>query len=202
MLGDFRGRGGPEGGKRMRMWLVTIVGISIGAGCAGSSMAKREMGNPDSYFMFWASQANLAEIETGEMAAREGVSREVQAYGEEMVEAHRRANAQLQELAEQRGVMLASRPDQAHREFAAHLAQLDGEAFDREYIGAMVANHAKALAMFEDRARTADDPQLRSWAQQMVPILQEHLDEARSLQREMEGGLAPARLPTQEIFPR
>ena len=137
-------------------WLL-CAGL-IAAGCASSSGSRHAAGNPDEYFMVWASQMNLAEIQAGEMASQRAVNGEVRRYGKEMVQAHREANQELERLAERNGVTLASRPDEAHVQFSEHLEKLEGEAFDREYIGSMVANHAKTLAMFEERARSARDP--------------------------------------------
>jgi len=179
-------------------WLL-CAGL-IAAGCASSSGSRHAAGNPDEYFMVWASQMNLAEIQAGEMASQRAVNGEVRRYGEEMVQAHREANQELERLAERNGVTLASRPDEAHVQFSEHLEKLEGEAFDREYIGSMVANHAKTLAMFEERARSASDPGLRNWARQMVPVLEEHLQQARSIQEEIER-VEPASTPLRIVPP-
>jgi len=64
----------------------------------------------------------------------------------------------------------------------------------------MVANHASALEMFEERARTASDPELREWARRMVPVLEHHLEEAGSLQRELET-VTPAGAPLRIVPP-
>lgn len=165
---------------------VLAAGALLAGGCSTSSEARRVAGDPDEYFMVWAAESNLAEIATGEMAASEAANEQVRDFGEQMVESHRQANEDLHRLAKEKGIDLPKEPDQAHMELARHLQRLDGEAFDREYIGAMVADHAKALEMFEGRAETASDPQLRAWARQMVPVLEEHLQQARMLQRELE----------------
>ncbi len=172
------------------LWAVAAGALVLG-GCSTTSEARHAAGSSDDYFMVRASQMNLSEIATGKMASDRAMNEDVRAYGQEMVDAHQQANRELQQLAEQRGVSLADRPDEAHVELSQHLARLDGEAFDREYIGSMVANHAKALSMFQDRAQNASDPELRAWAQQMVPVLESHLEQARSIQRDLER-MAPA----------
>lgn len=183
---------------RLAWWLLCVG--ALGSGCASTPGAGRVAGDSDDYFMLWASQMNLAEIATGEMASERAVNDRVRDYGEEMVQAHRRANQELQRLAEKNGVELAKRPDEAGERLTEHLARLEGEDFDREYIGAMVANHASALEMFEERARTASDPELREWARRMVPVLEHHLEEARSLQRELET-VTPAGAPLRIVPP-
>lgn len=183
---------------RLAWWLLCVG--ALGSGCVSTPGAGRVAGDSDDYFMLWASQMNLAEIAAGEMASERAVNDRVRDYGEEMVQAHRRANQELQRLAEKNGVELAKRPDEAGERLTEHLARLEGEDFDREYIGAMVANHASALEMFEERARTASDPELREWARRMVPVLEHHLEEARSLQRELET-VTPAGAPLRIVPP-
>lgn len=170
----------------LRMLWVLGAGALLLGGCSSTKEARRAAGDPDDYFMLRASQVNLAEIATGEMASERAMNEDVREYGEEMVDAHQQANRQLEQLAEMKGVELAERPDEAQMELSQHLGRLDGEAFDREYIGAMVAGHAEALEMFEERAANASDPELRAWARQMVPILEDHLEEARSIQEDLE----------------
>ncbi|MGE3774508.1 MAG: DUF4142 domain-containing protein, partial [Gammaproteobacteria bacterium] len=56
------------------------------------------------------------------------------------------------------------------------LKGLDADAFDRAYVQAMVKDHRKDVAEFEKQAQSADDPDLRRYAEQTLPTLQSHLD--------------------------
>ena len=44
----------------------------------------------------------------------------------------------------------------------------------------MTLAHERAISMFERAARRAQDPDVRSWASQMVPSLQSHLAMVKS----------------------
>src|SRR5690606_41462052 len=108
---DARG-GAPRGGKAMRgrlAWWLLCVG-ALGSGCASTPGAGRVAGDSDDYFMLWASQMNLAEIAAGEMASERAVTDRGRDYGEELVQAPRRALQDIHRLAPMAGTEHATRP--------------------------------------------------------------------------------------------
>ena len=161
--------------------IFTSVILMAGAGCA-TMRATQAAGDPDEFFMVEAAQNNLAEIAAGELAVERGGDA-VKQYGQRMIDDHTRAQNELMSLAERKGVKLPARPDEQHMVFSAHLRELAGAEFDREFIGHMHGDHAKVVTMFEDKAKNAQDPELRAWAAKMVPILQEHLRLASAMQQ-------------------
>jgi putative membrane protein len=58
-----------------------------------------------------------------------------------------------------------------------------GAEFDKAYVDAMAKNHPKDISLFEDRAQSSKDPQIKAFAEQSLPILQEHLNAVRGLQK-------------------
>lgn len=177
---------------RMRNTLMLMGAIMIGglcalAGCESTMRAEEASSQPDDFFLVQVSHLNASEIEAGRLAVQRASNSEVRQYGQMMIDEHTLANTELTELAELRDVTLPNEPDQLHVQLTDHLAELSGPQFDREYISAMVGDHARALAMFEDKARFANDPEIRRWAQQQVPILREHLRRAQELNRRLGG---------------
>ena len=63
-------------------------------------------------------------------------------------------------------------------------------AFDQEYIQAQVTDHEKTIPKFETEANQGQNPMIKNFAQNMVPVLQQHLAEARALA----GGARPPRV--------
>jgi putative membrane protein len=62
-----------------------------------------------------------------------------------------------------------------------HLARLSGAEFDRMYMQHMLQDHKKDVAEFEKEAEKGTDSALRTFAQQTLPTLREHLTLAESL---------------------
>jgi putative membrane protein len=61
------------------------------------------------------------------------------------------------------------------------LKGLKGADFDAEYIRIMVADHEKAVALFQAQSQNGSDPDLKAWATQTLPKLQAHLQAAKGL---------------------
>jgi len=49
------------------------------------------------------------------------------------------------------------------------------------YIHAMVSGHLSTVMMFQDYAITGKDPQVKAFAQQMLPTLKAHLNAIKAL---------------------
>ena len=132
-------------------------------------------------FLVKAAQANLAEVELGKLAAEKGQSDEVKRYGQHMVDDHGKASKELETLASQEGATLPTYTDKAHQAAKARLEKLSGEAFDKAFAQQMVKDHLLAVGRFRAQARSGRDPEVKAWAEKMLPNLEEHLKQARAL---------------------
>ena len=61
------------------------------------------------------------------------------------------------------------------------LQGLSGQQFDHEYIQDQVTVHEKTVPIFQKEARDGQNPMIKNYAQTLVPVLQEHLYEAKAL---------------------
>lgn len=166
---------------------VLTAGLMACGGCMSAMKSKEATGNPDKFFMTMASQVNASEIAAGRLATERASSPQVKQYGQRMIDDHTKAQNELKQLAQQKGVTLPNRPDEMHMMMAAHLSELSGAMFDREYISGMTGDHAKVVSIFQDKAKLASDPDVKAWAGRMVPILEEHLRMARELDHQLGG---------------
>lgn len=135
----------------------------------------------DRKFMDKAAQGGMAEVELGQLAEQNGQSPEVKAFGKRMVDDHSKANDQLKQLAEQKGVALPTSLNAQDQATKNRLSKLQGAAFDKAYMQDMVTDHKKDVAEFQRESKVAHDPELKSWAGQTLPTLQSHLQEAEKI---------------------
>ncbi|HVE40306.1 MAG TPA: DUF4142 domain-containing protein [Planctomycetota bacterium] len=135
----------------------------------------------DQQFVTTATQANLAEIDSGRIATERASNADVKKFAQQMIDDHGKANRELSDLARKKGFSVPEQTDDDHRKMAADLAELNGADFDRKYIGMMVKDHVKAVALFEENAKLAKDADLRAFAEKMTPDLRAHLKTARHL---------------------
>jgi putative membrane protein len=135
----------------------------------------------DHKFAMDAAQGGLMEVELGQLAAQKASNQGVKDFGQRMVRDHGQANQQLMQIASQKGMSLPKELTTDKKQHREKLAAASGAEFDRMYMSHMVKDHEKDVKEFEKQAQSGKDPALRSFAEQTLPILRQHLELARSL---------------------
>ena len=133
----------------------------------------------DKEFLSDVVQANLAEISVGELAVKNGKSEDVRSYGQMLVTDHSAANAKATALAIKHDVTAPTEPKADAKEMHDKLAQLSGDAFDKEFAKDMVEGHKKVIKEFEEQANGSGD--VANFAKETLPTLQKHLETVQSL---------------------
>jgi putative membrane protein len=141
---------------------------------AGTTMA-------DDTFMKKAAAGGLAEVELGQLATQKASSDQVKQFGQRMVDDHSKTNDQLKQIAEQEHVKLPTQPSAKARAVKAQLEKLSGSEFDQAYMKDMVKDHRRDVAEFEKESKNANDPALKNFAEQTLPTLREHLNQAQQI---------------------
>jgi putative membrane protein len=142
------------------------------------------LSDSDKTFAQQADQINMTEARLGEIVEMNAENPAVKAFGRLMTDDHSRLNHGLRGLryvGQHEGVSLTRQLDQPHREEMNRLSQLRGSAFDQAFMQAMVEGHEKAVSYFEHEGTRVHDPQLKSWAMDTLPILQQHLALAQAI---------------------
>jgi putative membrane protein len=135
----------------------------------------------DRTFMEKAAQANMAEVQLGQLAEQNAQSQEVKDFGKRMVIDHTEADNQLKQLAEKQNVTLPTNLSAKDRATKNRLEKLHGEAFDRTYMHDMVRDHEHDVAEFRRDEKTIRDTQLKDWVINTLPTLDSHLEEAKKV---------------------
>ena len=133
----------------------------------------------DRKFVMEAAHGNMAEVELGKLAADKGASDAVKQFGKRMTDAHGKANAELKDFAEKKGLTLPADLDPKHKQLRDRLAKLNGADFDRAYANEMVKDHK--------------DPDLKAWASKTLPTLEDHLKQAQDMQAQLKSAPRAAR---------
>jgi putative membrane protein len=135
----------------------------------------------DRAFVRKAAQGGLAEVQLGQLATEKASSPEVKQFGQRMVDDHSKANDELKQLAQQKGITVPDKLDAKDAATKARLEKLSGKQFDRAYMKDMVMDHTKDVTEFKHESRMAKDPQVKEFASQTTPTLEDHLKEAKSI---------------------
>ncbi|MFI5288839.1 MAG: DUF4142 domain-containing protein [Polyangia bacterium] len=129
-------------------------------------------------FVNKAAQANLLEVKLGRLAADKGSSQKVKSFGQEMIEDHTKANADLRKIAVKNGLNVPTTLSPDKQDIYDHLSSLSGTQFDNAYLTQMMQDHHDAISLFSQEANATDNPELASYATKTLPTLKKH--EARA----------------------
>jgi len=139
-------------------------------------------GVSDSTFAKDAAQGGMAEVKLGQLAEERGSSQEVKNFGRRMVEDHSKANDQLKQTAATDNITLPSGTSMEDRHTYDQLSKLSGAEFDRAYANDMVRDHEKDISAFQKEAQDGHNRQMKDFASQTLPTLQDHLRMAKRMQ--------------------
>ena len=146
---------------------------------AQNKPAVTSSGSEDIEFVLDAAKGGMAEVELGRLAVEHAKNDEVKKFAQRMVDDHTKAGDQLKSIAESKGIKLPSEMEAKDRALMNRLQKLNGAAFDRAYMQAMVSDHVEAVSEFKKEANGGRDPQVKSFASTTLPTLEEHLQHAR-----------------------
>lgn len=198
----------------------------------------------DKNFAMKAAASGRAEIDMGQMAARQASNEEVKQFAQRLVDDHLKANSELMQLAQSKGITLpaavspgvvdtindsattatgqhisgavgqqkagaaqhsektVSEPvnkdsnkavkNSGHKKMMDKMAKLSGAEFDREFMKHQVADHDKAVALFEKQSRNGKDAELKAFALRTLPTLKEHQQQAREIHSRVSGRAGPS----------
>lgn len=138
----------------------------------------------DQKFVDLAAQTDMVEANLGQLAQSAASSQAVKDYAQMLITDHTDDFNHLYDVAHQANLNRPGAIDAAHnRAMIAPYQKLKDKAFDRRYIHDMIAGHTQAIAIYKKEAAAADNPALKSYAQDTLPTLQKHLDAAKALEK-------------------
>ena len=137
---------------------------------------------PDAQFVAKAAEGGQFEIEIGKLAAQKATDSAVKSFAQMLVDDHSAANDKLRQIATSHNLALpASLPADKQKELDK-LAKLSGKAFDKAFVQMVgMKDHKHDIAQFEKASREAKADDLRAFARDALPTLQQHLSTASKL---------------------
>jgi len=164
----------------MKALLTAVCCIALASIPALSQ--KKAAENGDQKFVDMAAQIDMVEANLGQLAGTSAESQDVKDYGQALAADHTKDYQQLSDLAKQANLTVPTAINAEHNKAMIDPFQkVQGAAFDKKFAQEMVAGHTKALALYKKEATEAQDPNLKAYATEALPVLQKHLDEAQQL---------------------
>jgi len=160
------------------------------SGSAQRSTTTGQLAGADQAFLKEAATGGLMEVELGRLATEKASSPEVKQFGQRMVDDHGKANQELATIAQQKNVQVPTELTGKAKGDYDRLSKLSGEQFDRAYMQLMVRDHRKDVSDFRKQSTSAKDADVKSFASQTLPTLEDHLKMAEQTQSSLNAARA------------
>ncbi len=138
-----------------------------------------------------AAMSDLYEMEASRLAEQRSQNAQVKQFAQHMLRDHQKTTNELKGLLPQiQGVSASQLPtslDQQHQALVQQLQGAQGAQLDRLFAQQQIQAHQTAVELFRAYAQSGDNAQLKQWASQTLPSLEEHLRQAQQLQRATQG---------------
>src|SRR5437868_5241627 len=152
--------------------LLLVLGIPVQTSAQSSNLAS---------LFDQANQMNNEEQDMAkELKSKAGDNQALITIAETMREDHKANQTALEALASQKNVTLKSY--EKNKATEDQLDNLKGAQFNRTFLNMDIRDHEKALAAFR-RAKSefSNDPEVRVYIDQTIPVLEAHLKMAQNL---------------------
>ena len=135
-------------------------------------------------------EANMADSAAGAVAATKGTASAVRDFGKRMMRDHHQLRAQGEALAK-RLKIIPEPPlndpvmSDSQKEMETLNSTAKGKDFDKAYIDGEVNGHKNVLELLTTAARQTQNTQLKYLIQKAAPVVEDHLDLAESIQKNL-----------------
>ena len=141
----------------------------------------------DREFLTDAARGASMEVQLGNTAAQKATNEEVKRFGQRMATDHSQGGQTIRQMASNLKFTLPQELTPEQRTLVTKLENLSGKAFDREYMKRMIADHQKDISEYERAASQATNPEIKQYASQALPMLRDHLKQAREISAKLGG---------------
>lgn len=137
---------------------------------------------PAQDFVNQTAVANMFGVEAATLALSKSGSTAIKAFAHRIADDQASATSGLRRIVAKRSdVALPDRPDGRHLELLRDLAGRQGPDFDRAYVDSQRRTHQETATLMERYAKEGGDQELKSFAEQSLPLFRDLDRRARDL---------------------
>jgi len=175
---------------------VTESGSRVSAGQGSGTRRSSNANASDQQFLKKAADDNLAEVEMARLALQKASSQQVKNFAQTMVKDNGKARDQLERIGSSKRVDLPKGLSAKNKATKDRLAKFSGEQFDNAYMAEMLKEHKEDVATFSRERNSAQDMDIKEFAEKSLPTLESHLKQAESFAPELNAERSALRKPS------
>jgi putative membrane protein len=179
--------------KYSAQYFTRVAGGLVIAGllAAGRAVAAgNSLSHEASTFVKEASESNQGEIALAQLAEQKSQNPEIKSLAQMIETDHQQAQDKLQTVAQAHGVKLDQGLTWTQKRSQAKLEKLNGADFDQQFAKDMLEGHVANLNRYQKASEKLEEADVKQYAQETLPKLQEHLQHAETAAKAV--GVDPA----------
>lgn len=151
------------------------VSAASAAPSAQPSSSPGPLSSRDRSWLNKIHQANLAEVESGELAAKKSGNAAIRSIGAMMASDHDAFDKKVVSAATALHLNLPDYPTLTDSEASDRLGIETGSVYDRDFTATMMTSHQQAISETRDEISHGSSPVATGLARQVLPTLRKHL---------------------------
>ena len=148
----------------------------------GDGTNKAVLSDSDRDFLKKAEEGDIKEQNIGRFVLGKSQNKDVKDYAQMLVDDHTKDLKKVVDLMTQKGMPQPKGLPEVKHEALRKLNGLSGAVLDGQFMTMMVEDHQKAIIEFRKEVNSAQDEDVKYYAEHTLPTLQEHLQKAQMLQ--------------------
>jgi putative membrane protein len=160
--------------------VAVVISVALIGALSAATAAPKDQSKQDQAFVDEAARGGKMEVDLGRLAEQNASDARVKQFGARMVKDHTKLNSELGTVAKSIGLTIPTTLSAGQQTEYAKLSKLSGSKFDKAYMDLMVSDHSGDLAAFQKEEAATQNPKLKRAVAKAIPIIQEHLNMAKS----------------------
>lgn len=148
---------------------MLLISTGLMAEQKGSPLNSR-----DEQFVQHEAATGALTVQFGELGARKAQSTDVKAFASMIVTEHTKLNAELIQMAANKGVDIPTAVDSQKANTLEKLEKATGAEFDKLFLAELQNGHKQCVSSLEEASKKSQDEDLKKWVDRTLPLLRKH----------------------------
>ncbi|MGB9458495.1 MAG: DUF4142 domain-containing protein [Bryobacteraceae bacterium] len=137
----------------------------------------------DKLFAKYAAVGAMVDLELSKLATEKASRDDVKEFAQKIVTDNAKANEQLKQVASKENIPIPDALGSKDQSRVTKLSKLSGDAFDKAYVKEQLKNQQAEVRDFSAEAQRGTIPNIKAFASNVLPTLQQHLELAKNLNK-------------------
>lgn len=168
--------------KKIVMYVLPVVLLIVG-GVAYMTVAEGDpsgLSTQDKTFLLEAADARMMDWAEGNLAIEKGTTQKHKRYGQRIMHDQTMLMTELKAIATAKNLTMPEKISDEKSQGLKYLKASGGVTFDRRFRRMIISDHKRDIHEFK-KAAESTDPEISAFAKKHLPLLEQHLEQARAL---------------------